>query len=1075
MSEPLTKPSGRRAWWRTLLWVLFGLLLLVLLVAGALVVYEMETSRLQARYLSALGREMTYELGPGASPSIRFPSHGPFDERMGYVGLPGFQERLVRRGFEVKSQARMSPRMTQVVDQGLFVPFREKAGAGLTVRDCAGGALYSVRYPERAYAGFDAVPRLLVDSLLFIENRELLSNREPTKNPAVEWDRFIRAGLQQVEHRLGRRQQTSGGSTLATQIEKYRHSPEGRTDSGEEKLRQMVSASLRAYLDGPDTTAARRRLVVDYLNTVPLAASPGFGEVNGIGDGLWVWYGLDFAEFNRLMQDPAAAPKERALAYKQALSLLIAQRRPSGYLAGDLADLSLLTDVFLGLMADGGVIPPALRDAALPQALVRRKGSVPPPRESFVARKAATTVRNQIAALLGAHSLYELDRLDLDASSTLDARLQASVTQRLQSLGQRGPAEAAGLMAERLLAGSDPARVTYSFTLFERTPSANVVRLQVDTLDQPFDVNEGTKLDLGSTAKLRTLVSYLEIVAQLHARLEPLTPEQLQAVEIAERDAIGRWAVDYFITAPAEARGLDAMLEASLERRYAASPREAFFTGGTWLTFENFDKDDDPLTPTIREALQRSVNLVFIRLMRDIVYHTMSALPGAGAALLEDVGDPRRRDYLARFADREGRELLAGFYRKYRGRPAAEAEALLLQGVHPTPRRLATVFRSLRPAASVTEFAAFMRASLPEAVIPEPMMTKLYKDYSVQRFSLADRGYIAGVHPLELWLVAYLRAQPAASLKDIVDASREERQAVYGWLFRTRHKGAQDLRIRALVELEAFMEIHKSWQRLGYPFGALSPSYATALGSSGDRPAALAELMGILVNDGMRQPTLRIDALDLAVGTPFETHFALQPEMATRVLPAEVARAARRALAGVVDGGTGRRVNGVFTARDGTPLLVGGKTGTGDHRFETYGRGGVLLSSRVVSRSGTFVFFVGDRHFGTLTAYVQGPEAANYQFTSALPTQILTVLAPLLQDEFRREARVGTSCAADAPLLPRPPVPVPPIVPEPDSGPPIEVRGVEPLDTVPQSTIDLPDVPTPEPSQPEPEPGTPQQ
>ena len=63
------------------------------------------------------------------------------------------------------------------------------------------------------------------------------------------------------------------------------------------------------------------------------------------------------------------------------------------------------------------------------------------------------------------------------------------------------------------------------------------------------------------------------------------------------------------------------------------------------------------------------------------------------------------------------------------------------------------------------------------------------------------------------------------------------------------------------------MQIHKSWQRLGYPFGALSPSYATALGSSGDRPAALAELMGILVNDGMRQPTLRIDALDLALRT----------------------------------------------------------------------------------------------------------------------------------------------------------------------------------------------------------------
>jgi hypothetical protein len=34
--------------------------------------------------------------------------------------------------------------------------------------------------------------------------------------------------------------------------------------------------------------------VLDYLNTVPLSAKPGYGEVNGLGDGMWVWYGRDF-------------------------------------------------------------------------------------------------------------------------------------------------------------------------------------------------------------------------------------------------------------------------------------------------------------------------------------------------------------------------------------------------------------------------------------------------------------------------------------------------------------------------------------------------------------------------------------------------------------------------------------------------------------------------------------------------------------------------------------------------------------------------------------------------------------
>src|SRR6185503_9307399 len=191
-------------------------------------------------------------------------------------------------------------------------------------------------------------PRL-VDSLLFIENRELLDPDHPKRNPAIEWDRFTLAVLTQARHLVDDSRRAPGSSTLATQIEKYRHSPEGRTDSGKEKLRQMAAASVRAYLDGEDTRAVRRQIVLRYLNTVPLSAQPGFGEVNGMGDGLWAWYERDFAEVNRLLREPIEAPAPgaaprralafrqallplQALAYKQALSLMIAQRRPSHYL-----------------------------------------------------------------------------------------------------------------------------------------------------------------------------------------------------------------------------------------------------------------------------------------------------------------------------------------------------------------------------------------------------------------------------------------------------------------------------------------------------------------------------------------------------------------------------------------------------------------------------------------------------------------------------------------------------------------------------------------------------------------------
>ena len=93
-----------------------------------------------------------------------------------------------------------------------------------------------------------------------------------------------------------------------------------------------------------------------------------------------------------------------------------------------------------------------------------------------------------------------------------------------------------------------------------------------------------------------------------------------------------------------------------------------------------------------------------------------------------------------------------------------------------------------------------------------------------------------------------------AQYKDVIEASGDERVAVYQWLFKTIHKNSQDIRIRGLLELEAFLEIHRSWKRLGYPFDSLVPSLATAIGSSADQPAALAELMGIILNDGVRVP-----------------------------------------------------------------------------------------------------------------------------------------------------------------------------------------------------------------------------
>ena len=984
-------------WRRFGRWIIAVLLIVVALGIAHVVVDEIQSSRRQAAWLSERARSLTFQVQPGPSPAIRFPGTGPFDQRLGYHQLPELVEHLHRQGYAVTSQARMSPELLELSDQGLFATYHEKTQAGLELRDCRGEPLFAARYPERVYARFETLPPLLVAALLFIENRELL-DPHPMRNPAVEWDRFGKAVVDQLLHRVDDSHAAAGGSTLATQIEKYRHSPEGRTETAKDKLRQMASASLRGYLDGEDTLARRRQIVLDYLNTVPLSAQAGFGEVNGLGDGLWVWYGRDFAEVNRLLATPSAdggpaQPPHTALAFKQALSLMVAQRRPSHYLAEEEAPvLRELTDSYLRVMADAGVITPALRDAALPLSLKLQRTPVAERPVSFVERKAAAAVRGKLQSLLAMPRAYDLDRLDLSVDSSLSGDVQHAATTLLRSLNRVEAAKAAGLYGLHLLSeGDDTSRIVFSFTLFERTEGANLLRAQTDSFDQPFDLNEGARLDLGSTAKLRTLVTYLEQITELHARWSSLDAHRLAALPIGTYDPIARWARDHL--AHTDDRSLRAMLDAAMQRSYSASPHEGFFTGGGLHHFENFEPADNHRTMSVQEAFTRSVNLVFIRLMRDVVHHVMAGSAAVSAALLEDPADPRRQGYLARFADKEGRAFIARFYRKYVSRSRQEAEDLLLQSIRPTPVRLASTFYGLEPQAGEEGLARFLARRLPGAESSAPA---LHEKYQAGRWSLADRGYLAGVHPLELWVAGYLRHHPKATLGQTLAAGHAERQDVYGWLFKTRHKGAQDVRIRNLLELEAFLEIQRAWKRLGYPFESLTPSYATALGASGDRPAALAELMGIIVNRGMRLPVTRVGALQFASATPYETRLDYQPPRAERVLSADVADVVRRALIGVVDEGTAKRLKGALVRRDGSVVAIGGKTGTGDHRFDVFGRGGQLISSRVVDRSATLVFLIGDRYFGTIMAYVHEPYAANYKFTSAMPSQLLKALVPSL-------------------------------------------------------------------------------
>jgi membrane peptidoglycan carboxypeptidase len=875
----------------------YGVLLLVALVLGAVLLLESHTSIVQALAFSHWSAQLKYGLEPGPAPAIAFPATGPFDERRGYTRLARFAQRLKRSGYRITQQARQSAELTRLIDRGIAPPFREPGVAELVIRDVRGRTLHQATGAAvPTWKSLDEIPPLVVQSLLFIENRSIGDGAGPLQNPAVDVGRSSKAFALYIGRTVGFNWPLEGGSTLATQLEKFRHSPSGHTASPAEKLRQIIGASLAAYHGGLNTRAQREQIILDYLNTMPLGAVPGAGEINGLGQGLQAWFGVQPAHvFAALRSASATAAKARA--YREVLALLYSVHAPTYYLSRDHAALDARIDAYLGLLAAARLIDEPLLALIKGTHLnfATAAAATEPPR--FIERKAANAVRTELGALLGVSNLYDLDRLNLQVDSTIDAGLTEQVSSVLGRLSSAQFVATNGLMEPHMLERGDPKGVTYSLLLVESRPEGNLVRVHTDTLDAPFDVNDGTKLELGSTAKLRTLVHYLELVAQLHDEFSPLGTGELAARAAAARDPITRWAAITLFAAPH--LSLDKLLERALERHYSGSPEEEFFTGGGIHHFRNFEPEDDAQELSVREAVIHSTNLVFIRLMRDLVRFHEARLPYDSEAALEDEDGPVRRRLLQEIAAEEQRRTHTSF----------------------------------------------------------------------------------------------------------------------AWLLFTNHD-VQDTRIRIRIERDAFERMTPYWRRLGFPFERLVPSYATAIGSSADRPAALAELMGIIVNEGRRRPTYDISRLGFASGTAYETVLKPAARRGEQVIRTPIAHLVRKVLGEVVESGTARRLKGAFRDAQGEVMAIGGKTGSGDNRYETFARDGHLIAAHPVSRTAVFVFYLGERWYGVITASVSGPQSGNYTFTSSLPLATLKLLAPAISVAARHEqAPQPLSAGAGEPRL----------------------------------------------------------
>ncbi|MEC9235920.1 MAG: penicillin-binding transpeptidase domain-containing protein, partial [Pseudomonadota bacterium] len=220
-------------------------------------------------------------------------------------------------------------------------------------------------------------------------------------------------------------------------------------------------------------------------------------------------------------------------------------------------------------------------------------------------------------------------------------------------------------------------------------------------------------------------------------------------------------------------------------------------------------------------------------------------------------------------------------------------------------------------------------------------------------------------------------------------------------LEKSDNEDRKNLYIYTMLEQDAFDVIHENWAAKGFPFPRLIPSFATSIGVSGDTPAALSTLMGIVLNDGKRLPYTDFTEVHLGRDTPYERNFVYRPPAADQVLDARIAAIVKENLENIVQNGTARRAKNAVKLSNGEIWALGGKTGTGDNRIAYLDRYGNVETSEVRNRTATFVFNFGARYFGTMVAYAAGEDAENEEFTSSLPTQafkeIMKDLTPLLE------------------------------------------------------------------------------
>ena len=176
-------------------------------IAAGVAYNEHETSSMQAAFFGGLATTSEFYLTDDVNQPDVVPPTGPYDQRLGYTAFNDIEQNLRAKNYVLVRKATGQNATWHGPDfippVPLFPIYDEKNQAGLTIEDAHQKVIHQAAYPRAVYSNFEAIPELVVKSLLYVENREQLeADIAPSRNYAIEWDRKFYAVTQQVFEKL---------------------------------------------------------------------------------------------------------------------------------------------------------------------------------------------------------------------------------------------------------------------------------------------------------------------------------------------------------------------------------------------------------------------------------------------------------------------------------------------------------------------------------------------------------------------------------------------------------------------------------------------------------------------------------------------------------------------------------------------------------------------------------------------------------------------------------------------------------------------------------------------------------